>query len=138
MEDNNNSYSSLPSPSGRLTQSQAVAAVPLINANDPDTYVEKLQWNLAKGPHLEFLNSQLPLYSASLSEGSAKASEQLNSVINGCFQHFSWRLKVTEDPNMPYNALINPPIDPGCEIEIEKKWHKVIAMQKSIYTWLDY
>ncbi|KAG2097510.1 uncharacterized protein F5147DRAFT_777959 [Suillus discolor] len=136
MEDNNDSYSSSLPPSGRSTQSQAASPVPLINTNlnDPDAYVEKLQRNWAKGPHLEFLNSQLPLYSASpsLSEGSAKASEQLDSVINGYFQCFPWRLKVTDNPNMPYNPLIHPPIDLVCEIEIKQKQHK------SIHAWLDY
>lgn len=128
--DNNASYTSLPPPSGRSTQSQAAAPVPSINTDDPDAYVEKLQRNWAKGPRLEFLNSQLPLYSASLSEGSSKASERLDSIINGYFQLFPWRLKVTEDADTPYNPLVHPPIEPVCDIEVEQKRRKVIAMRK--------
>ncbi|KAG2749166.1 hypothetical protein P692DRAFT_20818540 [Suillus brevipes Sb2] len=47
-------------------------------------------------------------------------------------------LKVTEDANTPYNPLVHPPIEPVCDIEIEQKRRKVIAMRKSIHAWLDY
>ncbi|KAG2124094.1 hypothetical protein BD769DRAFT_1388905 [Suillus cothurnatus] len=119
---------SLPPPFSQSTQSHPV--VQLVNTDNPDAYVKKLQWSWAKGPHLEFLNDQLPSYCASLSECPAKASEQLNSIINSYFQHFPWRLKVMEDPDTPYDPLVHPLTDLVCEIEIEQKQHKIMAMQK--------
>ncbi|KAH7917358.1 hypothetical protein BV22DRAFT_1026505, partial [Leucogyrophana mollusca] len=105
---------------------------------NPLAFVEKLKKNWAKGQRLAFFTSHIPGYSAAAMEGHSRATEYPDVVINSYFQRFHWKLRVSEESDVPFNPESPPFPEDLTPAEAEQKKHKVLAMKKAIRSWFDY
>lgn len=105
----------------------------LVVRNDllPLQYIEKLQWNWAKGTHLEFFTSRLEKYKAKLSESRSCANDYIDLVINEYFRHYHWKLQVNEEPMTgPYDSSQQIVLEVLNNEESEQKRQKVASITK--------
>ncbi|KAH7905687.1 hypothetical protein BJ138DRAFT_1105784 [Hygrophoropsis aurantiaca] len=104
------------------------------SSTDPLTFVEKLQKNWAKGQRLAFFTSHITGYTAAVVEGHSRAAEYLDTVLNSYFQRFHWKLKVSEEPDAPFEPERSPLEEKLTAMEAEQKKAEDIAIR----AWFDY
>ncbi|KAJ8509187.1 hypothetical protein ONZ45_g8617 [Pleurotus djamor] len=113
----------------------AAATTPPTTTTDEWDLTKPLTRNWAKGARLEYLDDNLDKFIESLNHGRDASRALLDSVVNGYFSIFDWRLPLTAEPDPA-----NPP-DPRerlTQAETTRKGLVISKMRTAIHNWLYY